>query len=302
MIYKEAGAKVQRRTNLQISSTIIILSILTIMLQFTAYYLFEAFYIVWGISCLISVLCCHIALQQAASYEACYCFSLLTIFISLVITGVVYLGDVQTFLPFTGVMIGIVIINWLIPVLHCIIRYIFDYSTRVDDFYIFYRNISIIFLLFYLGLLFYASFANNSFGWAYPVKATSFNLLPFETIATLIEDYLYGLSSLNIITTYLLCRILIFVPYGFYIRLILYNQTRLKRLFAIMLLPFFIELMQYIIIPTRCDIDDIIYAAVGSVIGSLAFFLFNLIVRAITGRDFLIKNNDYHFAHNSLHF
>jgi glycopeptide antibiotics resistance protein len=214
----------------------------------------------------------------------------------------VYLGDVQIFLPYTGVMLGIVIINWFIPVLHCIIRYIFDYNTRVDDFYIFYRNISFIFLVFYLGLLLYASFAHNVFEWAYPIESTSFNLLPFETIAALIEDYLYGLTSLSNIISYLLSRILIFVPYGFYIRLVLYRQTRIKRLIAIFILPFIIELMQYIIIPLRCDIDDIIYAAVGSVIGSLTFFLFNFIVRAITGRDFLIKNNDYHFTHSSLHF
>ncbi len=291
----------QRRTNLQVSSLIIMLSIITIILQFGAYYFFEAAFIVWGISCIASIICCHIILQQAASYEAAYCFSLLTIFISLAITLVVYLGDVKIFLPYTSIMPGIVIINWLLPLLHCIIRYVVDYSTRVEDFFIFYRNISIIFLGFYLGLLLYAAFTPNVFDWAYPIQSDSYNLLPFEKLATLIENYLYKQASLGVIISYLLCRMLIFMPYGFYIRLVLFNRTRITRLIVILLLPLLIELVQFLIIPSRCDIDDIVYAAIGAFLGSLSFFLFNCIVRAISGRDFLVNNNS-HYSHSSLHF
>lgn len=298
---KKVGVEVQRRTNLQVSSLIIMLSIITIVLQFAAYYFFEAAYIVWGISCIVSIISCHIILQQAASYEAAYCFSLLTIFISLAITIVVYLGEAESFLPYTGIMTGIVIINWLLPLLHCIIRYIFDYSTRVEDFYIFYRNISIIFLVFYLGLLLYAAFTPDVFSWAYPIQTEGYNILPFEKLATLIENYLYKQASLGTIATYLMCRILIYMPYGFYLRLVLFNRTRITRLIVFMLLPLLVELVQFLVIPTRCDIDDIVYAALGAFFGSLSFFLFNSMVKAISGRDFLV-NNTSHYSHSSLYF
>ena len=291
----------QRRTNLQISSTIIILSIITIMVQFTSYYLFEQSYLVWGISCIASVLSCHVLLQQSASYEACYYYSLLTIFNSLSITVLVYLGNVQTFLPYTNLMAGIVVINWLLPLIHCTLRYVIDYGSRVEDFNIFYRNMSIIFIIFYLGILTYALFASAAFEWAHPIKTADYNLLPFEKIASLIEDKLYDKINLDLIISYLLPRILIYMPYGFYIRLVLYSKKRIIRVAVFLLLPLLIELAQYYIIPSRCDIDDILYSLIGSFLGSLFFVLFNWIVRAISGRDFLISNRK-RISRGSIHF
>ena len=290
----------QRRTSLQLSSIIILLGIFAILVEFGVYYFFEPSYIVWGISCIASIICCHIILQQSSSYEACYCYSLLTIFISLCISVVVYFGEVKRFLPFSWTMIGLVIINWLIPLLHCIIRYVIDYGTRVEDFDIFYRNISIIFFIFYLAVLLYAILSPDAFEWAYPIKRTKYNILPFEIIAILIEDNLYGKIPLSDIMAYLLPRIIFFIPYGFYVRLLLYKNKRLIRLIAFIVFPLVIELVQYIAIPSHCDIDDIIYAVLGSFLGSLIFLLFNCIVRAISGRDFLIKN-DY-FMRSSLRY
>lgn len=289
----------QRRTNLQISSAIIISGIITILIQFAVYYFFEAYYVVWGISFIASIICSHIILQQSASYEACYCYSLLTIFISLVITAVVYFGDVQTFLPFSNLMPGIVFINWFAPMLHCFIRYVSDYGTRVEDFYTFYRNVSIIFLIFYLIIIIYASFDPDAFEWAYPIKSSDYNLLPFEKLASLIEDYIYGKVFLDVVLFYLLSRILIYIPYGFYLKLVLYKKSRIMRLISYFLLPLVIELVQYFIIPSLCDIDDIIYAVTGSFLGSLFFLLLNCIVRAISGRDFLISNSN---RRSSFHF
>jgi glycopeptide antibiotics resistance protein len=215
---------------------------------------------------------------------------------------ITFFGKTQSFLPYTGLMAGIAVINWLIPMLHCFLRYLFDYGTRIDDFTDFYRNTSIVFLLIYFSLLIYGAFVRNAFPWAYPVEVTAFNLLPFSVIAGQIENYLYGYIPLSGIVVYLLSRILIFIPYGFFIRLLLRRQSRLIRFFALLLLPFLIELLQYIFIPVRCDIDDLIYAAAGAFIGSLSFFLQNLIFRAFTRRDFLAKDTDYRFSSNALHF
>lgn len=290
----------QRRTNLQISSIIILMGIFTICIEFGAYHFLKPSYLVWGISCIASIICCHVLLSQSGSYEACYCYSLLTIFMSLSMTALSYLGEARGFLPYSWIMPGLVIINWLIPLLHCLIRYIVDYGTRIEDFIVFYRNISIIFIIFYLSIILYSSFAPGAFEWAYPIKRTQYNLLPFEIIATLIEDKLYGKIPLSDITAYLLPRIAIFMPYGFYIRLILFKKTRLIRIISFLLFPLLLELLQYFIIPSRCDIDDIIYGVIGSLLGSLFFALFNFIVRAISGKDFLIKND--RFYHGSLRF
>jgi glycopeptide antibiotics resistance protein len=148
----------------------------------------------------------------------------------------------------------------------------------------------------------YGFFAGNAFPWAYPVDNASYNFVPFGVTSTLIENYLYDSASLADIITYLLSRILIFLPYGFFITLLLRRQARLPRFYALLMLPFLVEVLQYIFIPKRCDIDDLIYALIGGLIGSLLFFLMNLIFKAASGKDFLTKEADYRFSNSYLHF
>lgn len=292
----------QKRTNIQASSAIIILSILTILAQFATYYLFDSSFVIWGISCLISIVCCHLLLEQTTTYIACFNYSLITLFISFVIIIITYFGKVDTFLPYTGAMLGIALINWLIPLLHCLLRYMLDYGTKIDDFSDFYRNINIVFLLFYVFSIFYNNFAKSAFPWAYITTSTSANFYPFEIISVKIEDYIYGLASLGDIIAYLLSRILTYIPYGFFIVFVLRRQNRLIRVFALLLLPFLIEVLQFIIIPGRCDIDDLIYAFIGGLLGNLLFFLTNIIFRAFTGRAFMAGESDYRYSGHTLHF
>lgn len=292
----------QKRMNIQASSLVILLSIFTILVQFTSYYFFEAFYIIWGVSCLISVVCCHILLEQTVTYESCFHFSLLTVFVSLVVIIVSYFGKVEYFMPYSGIMLGIAIINWLIPMLHCSLRYMLDNNGRLEEYNSFYRNISILFLTFYFVAIFYDCFARNSFPWAYPTTSDSYNFLPFGIISAQIEDYLYSYIPLKNILVYLSYRIFAFLPYGFYITLLLRRQERLPRLMALFVLPFLIEVLQFFLIPAKCDIDDLIYAFIGGIIGSLFFYLTNIIFRAVSGKDFLTRENDYRFSNNKLHF
>jgi hypothetical protein len=199
-------------------------------------------------------------------------------------------------------MVGIAFINWFIPMLHCFLRHMLDYGTRIEDFIDFYRNISIVFILFYFVAIIYGAFVRDAFPWAYPVITEAPSFAPFEVLATQIEGYLYDYVSLSEIVNYLLSRILTFVPYGFYISLLLRRQTRLPRFFALLLLPFIIEVMQYIFVPASCDIDDLIYAMVGGILGSVLFYLVNIIFHVFSGREFLARENDYWYSGSSLHF
>jgi hypothetical protein len=111
------------------------------------YYFFAAFYIIWGVSILLCIASCHVLQEQTSSYEACFNYSVLTLFISMVIIFLSYLGKEQSFLPYTGLMLGIFVINWLIPCIHCFLRNMLDYGTRFEDYRTFYRNDSVLFFL-----------------------------------------------------------------------------------------------------------------------------------------------------------
>lgn len=292
----------QRRTNIQVSSLIILLSIITILIQFVVYYFFAAFYVIWGIAILITLLCCHILLEQTSTYEVCFNYSSLILFMSFLITLLSYLGEDQSFLPYTGNMLAVGIINWLIPCLYCFLRNMLDYSTRFEDYNIFYRNHSLLFFLIYLGIMLYGMFVESAFPIAYRGALASANIIPFEAITILIEDYLYGIIPLSDVMVYLLIRILIFIPYGFQMTLVLRRQSRLLRFIVLLLPPIVLEIVQYFVISNRCDIDDVIYAIIGGVLGSILFYLCNLIFRAFTGKNFLATETDYPFANSRIHF
>ncbi len=293
----------QRRSNIHISSLIVFFSILTTILQFVSYYFFASPYIVLGAASLVVVLCCHVLLERSASYETCFTYTTLNVFISLVITVLIYLEKADfTLLPYTGTLIGLICVNWLIPTIHCFLRDMLDYGIRVEDFKLFFRNNSILFLIFYLAVIIYGSFFTDAFSWAYQGSAPSVNLTPFLMISAQIEEHLDGTLPLKSILIYLGSRILLFTPFGFYCTLISRKVSRLLRLVFLLLFPAILEALQYFFYPSRCDIDDIIYGFIGGLLGWLLFFLTNLIFRLVSGKDFLERDSGYHFSNSSLHF
>lgn len=293
----------QRQTNVNISSSIVFLSIVTILVEFVLYYFFASVFLILGVSSIILFICCHVLLERASTYEVCFIYALLNIFISLIITILTYFekDSALSILTYRNTLIGIVILNWLIPTFHCFIRYMFDYGTRVENYVQFYRNNSIVLIIFYLGAIVYVTFFATAFPWELPGR-TEINLLPFDLISTQIEDYLDGFIPITDILIYLASRILIFVPFGYYIAIITRRQSRILRFILLLSVPFVLELIQYFIAPDRCDIDDIICAFLGGLLGVICFVLMNTIFRAISGKDFLMKETGYHFSNHSLHF
>lgn len=292
----------QRRTNIQDSSLIIILSITTILVQFVIYYFFAAFYIIWGVAILAALISCHILLEHTMSYPTCFNYSSLVLFMSAIILFLSFLGKSSSFLPYSTAMLGIAVINWLLPCLYCYLRNMLDYGTRFTDYRLFYRNDSLLFFFLYLGVLFYGCFAEAAFPLVYRGALDSANFIPFEAVTVLIEDYLYGIIPAGDVLFYIFIRILVFLPYGFQMTLLLKRQSRLPRFLALFVLPFIIEAAQYFIIPERFDIDDIIYAVLGGILGTILYYLCNLIFRAFTGKDFLSRETDYPYSKSGLHF
>lgn len=295
----KAGVTMHRRSHMELSLMIVFLSIISILIQYLAYYFLDPTYIILGISGLVVLICIHILLEKSLTYESCFVYTTLTLFISILIALLTYLGNL---LPITNTLYGIVIVNWLMPTLYCIMRSMFDNSSRHENFKSFYRNVSIIFILFYMGVLLYGNFNEKAFPWAYNMVSGQINFTPFWSIATQIEDYINQMIPLSDILTYLSIRILTYIPYGYYAVLILRKSSKLIRLLFLLLLPIVIEILQYFIIPSRFDIDDVIYAFIGGIIGASIFHLTNLVYRAISGKNFLSSDSDYRYSNSSLHF
>lgn len=294
----------QRRSYIHVSSLIVILSILTIIVEFTAYYFFPSIYPVLGISAVLLIICSHVLLQQSSTYETIFIYTLSNMFISsLIMILTYYSADQSSFISYSTTIHAIICINWLVPTLHCFIRYMFSYSLRISQYRSYYTKNSILFTLCYLGILIYGNFAEGAFPSLYRAVlwSDSINLTPFLTLSIEIEDYLYGIIPLSYIFIYLASRILVFIPYGYYITLLTKKRSRPLRILLYLLLPTLIELIQFFIYPSRSDIDDLIYGFIGAIVGSLFFNLVSIIFRSISGKDYLEKES-YYSPFNSHHF
>lgn len=291
-----------KRTYMEISSFIVLLSIMSIVLQFTSYYFIASEFLLLGLCSIISLLCNHILAEQSQSYQSCFLHSILSVFISLLIYSLTYFGENRDFIHYNEIIVGIVILNWVIPTLYCFLRQILGFGAPIQDFITFFRNNSLVFLTFYVTGFTYGQFAESAFPWIYQYPSEGINLRPFWSIASQIEAQINGSLELSQIISYLLSRILFYIPYGYFITLVLRNLPRLIRYLMLLLLPVAVEILQYYIIPSRCDIDDIIYGFIGSALGALLFYLTNVVFRVFSGREFLPSNYDYHRPRGGLRF
>ncbi|HHU71115.1 MAG TPA: VanZ family protein [Clostridiales bacterium] len=294
----------RRRSFIHISSLIVMLSMLTIIVEFAAYYFFSSIYPLLGVSSVFLIICCHILLQQSATYEAIFIYTLSNIFISCLITILTYYSaDHTSFISYSTRLQIIICINWLVPTIHCFIRYMLGYSLRITHYTSYHLKNNIMFILFYSGILIYANFAEGAFPGIYRAVlwSDSVNFTPFLTLSMEIEDYLYGIIPLSYVFIYLASRILVLIPYGYYIAIITKKRSKVLRFFLFLLLPAGIEVLQFFLYPSRSDIDDLIYGFIGVIVGSLLYYLLSKVFRSISGKEYLEKENIYS-SFSSLHF
>lgn len=282
------------------ATLIIILGILTIMIQFGFYYLLGPSLLTIGIAVLLVLLCSHIILEQSHNFESCFSYSLFNIFLCIIIILLSYMGN-NSILPYQPFLLLSVIFNWLVPLLYCIIRSLMDESEKYSNFNTFYRNISIVFLLIYIGVLIDILFLHNENYIIYDTDWQAINFIPFLTLTTLIDDYMAGNVSLQTIFWYAGHYILLFLPYGFYTMLVMRRISRLVRFISLLLFPVMIEVIQGIFLLGKADIDDVIMGFIGAILGAICYFILNKIYHVFTDEDFLYTRPNYSF-YNKLHW
>ncbi|QHQ60812.1 hypothetical protein Ana3638_08565 [Anaerocolumna sedimenticola] len=195
-----------------------------------------------------------------------------------------------------------IIIDWFLPLVYCMIRNLADSSLKYTDFNVFYRNTNIVFLIFYIAVLIIFLFLRNNSFISYYTDIKSINYVPLLSLATLIEDHISGYFTLADLIKYFAMCIVLFIPFGFYTALLLRYQNRLLRFFALLLLPFVVEILQWAFLLGKSDIDDVLLGLLGGFIGTILYHIVNQVYRTITDEDFLYKRPHYHFYGSSIHF
>lgn len=292
-----------KKSSFQFATLIILLSILTVAVQFTAWYFFQASWLTFGIGIVVSLIFSHIFLVQSLTFESCFSYTLLNVLICGIIILLSFLGEGASFLTYKPQLLYLPVLHWLVPYVYAILFNLFDKSQRYNGFYSFFRSTSITFLIFYAAIFVLLSFTNNKTAVSYHLNYTSFNFVPFYTLATLIEDYITKKAGFTDIISYLVRTTCLFIPYGFYAILLFRRNSRLVRFLVLLFLPVFTELVQRVFLLGKGDIDDILFGLLGGFLGGILYHLLNTVYNSVADEDFLSRrNNRYSFSRNTLHF
>lgn len=280
-----------------ITTLIILFSIITILLQYVIYYFMESFSLVVCISALVCLLCTHILLGLTRNYGSCFSYSLLNILLCSIVLLLSYLGK-QDIILFEEKQYSFLLINWLVPFAYCLSRYLFDRREKYVSFRTYYRNSNLVFGIFYLIIIIKYLLLQNTKLLLIDVDIQTINVIPFYTLATLIENYISGHGNLDIICTYFIQGVLPFIPYGYFIYLFLRYQSKYLRLVALLALPFVIEVLQWTLVLGQATIEDLFLGLFGGIIGGILYHSINTIHNKTKERDFLEEQIPFSFLRN----
>lgn len=179
------------------------------------------------------------------------------------------------------VFIGCVM-AWLIPVVYACFYTWAEGSTALTQFSAFYKRAAVFFYVIYFGLLVYWLLIHSRV----PEENVTMQLIPFASFAAYIDGIISETVPLERLFQYLAERIVLFLPYGFFIAMIGRKIHSLLRLGLVLLLPVLVELLQYLLGISSLDADDAVFSFFGGIIGMLAFVIFNALFQKTTGKNF----------------
>lgn len=171
---------------------------------------------------------------------------------------------------------------WLLPVAYsCFVTWL-EGSSVLPQFADFYKRAAIFFYLVYFGLLIYWFVAYSRI----PEEEISAQFIPFATFSAYLDGIISETVPLGHLLGFVVERIVVFLPYGFFVAMAGRKIHSLLRLGLVLVFPIIVEILQYILNFSTFDMDDVIFSFLGGLIGILSFVIFNALFQKTAGRNF----------------
>ena len=283
----ENGGKMNRRNVLgnQMESSktvwIVLIGLLVTVLQFIIYYITEENWMGTALAALCFLLGgvgVHLITEELDELFAylllpCVCSGSIGLLIP-VLRG--------SILPqSTTVLLGC-LLAWLMPVAYACICTWAEGNTILPQFSSFYKKASVLFYLVYFGVLVYWFVAYHRI----PEDSVTAQFIPFATFAAYVDGVISGAVPVERLVQFLAERILLFLPFGFFVAMAGRKLHGVLRLGLIVVFPIAVELLQYLLGFNSFDADDVVFLFLGGLIGMLGFVIFNAVFQKTTGKNF----------------
>lgn len=273
------------KQSVNISSLVILLSLICFIMDVCIYYFVPQRYVVIVFAIVCSVCLSHFFLESSLNYDYNFIHASFMVITSLAFGVIIYIIQPNQWIKYDYSIIVLVLLNWLIPFLYCCLRDLFDRGPRFDGFNLFFHRMSKFFIVIYILAILKQYFITP---FVPPYDAPSFGarlFVPFMSTAEHIEYVIRTGQSLVPVMVYIIEIICFGVPAGYFARIYLRNRHFIIRLFVCLLFPLVLELLQHVTGLGRCAIDDYVIFLIGVVIGNTLYHIMNGLFVSVATRD-----------------
>jgi len=263
------------------SMWIVLIGILVSVLQFVLFYITENNWggvMLAGAAVLVGAIAVHIITGEM---EELFAYLLIPCLCSGCI-GLLIPKLEGACLPKSGVVFLGCVLSWFLPVLYACLYTWVEGSPALIRFSGFYKKTTVFFYIIYFGFLIYWVTVYTRI----PKNEITMQLIPFATFAAYVDGILSETVPVGRLLQFLSERIVLFLPYGFFVAMAGRKLHSLLRLGLVLLFPVVTGLLQYTFSLHSLDVDDMIFAFLGGLFGIISFVIFNAIFQKTTGKNF----------------
>ena len=227
-----------------ISSLVILLSLVSFIAEACLYYLVNYHWISIVFAVIFSVGLSHFCLESSLNYGYSFLHAAFMVTITFIFSTVIYLIQPNQWIHYDFSMVVLVLVNWLVPFLYSNIRDMLDRGPRFDGFHLFFRRMSILFIVFFLFVLIKQYFLTPITPPYQELPFGAHNFIPMMTTASYIEFALKSHVSLAPLFCYIGEMVAIGIPIGFFVRIYGARLPFVLRLLIYVGIPVILELLQ----------------------------------------------------------
>ena len=233
----------------------------------------------------------HFCLESSLNYGYSFLHAAFMVTITFIFSTVIYLIQPNQWIHYDFSMVVLVLVNWLVPFLYSNIRDMLDRGPRFDGFHLFFRRMSILFIVFFLFVLIKQYFLTPITPPYQELPFGAHNFIPMMTTASYIEFALKSHVSLAPLFCYIGEMVAIGIPIGFFVRIYGARLPFVLRLLIYVGIPVILELLQDLAGRGWGDIDDVTMSLFGILIGVILFYLLNGLSQSVSNREYMMSRS-----------
>lgn len=279
------------KQSVNISSLVILLSLLCFIMEVCIYYFVPQRFVVILFAVVCSLCLSHFFLESSLNYDYNFIHASFMVITSIAFCVIVYVIQPNPWLKYDYSIIALILINWVIPFVYCCLRDLLDRGPRFDDFNLFFHRMSKFFIIIYAIAILKQYFVTPFIP---PYDAPEFGaklFVPFMATAEYIEMAIRTNQSLLPIIIYIAEIACFGIPFGYFARVYLKHFPFLLQLIVYLIFPLILEVIQNFTGLGRGAIDDYVIFLLGAVVGIVVYQIMNSLFLSFATRDFTTDRN-----------